>query len=66
MASGPMVKEHSDIERGNLLLPPHVLLFPISKQGFFYMHHLTSRMTHTTVFVTPVVVEHWLERVIAQ
>ena len=29
------------------------------------MHHPTDRMTHTTAFVTPVV-EHWLEREIAQ
>ena len=29
------------------------------------MHHTTDRITHTTVFVTPVV-EHWLEREIAQ
>ena len=29
------------------------------------MHHHTDRITHTTVFVTPVV-EHWLEREIAQ
>ena len=29
------------------------------------MHHLTDRITHTTAFVTPVV-EHWLEREIAQ
>ena len=48
-----MVKDHSDSERGNLL-PPHGLLFPIS-----------SKITHTTAFVTPVV-EHWLEREIAQ
>ena len=34
-------------------------------QGFFYMHHPTDRITHTTAFVTPVV-EHWLEREIAQ
>ena len=27
---------------------------------FFYMHHPTDRITHTTAFVTPVV-EHWLE-----
>ena len=33
--------------------------------GFFYMHHPTNRITHTTAFVTPVV-EHWLEREIAQ
>ena len=29
------------------------------------MHHTTDRITHTTAFVTPVV-EHWLEREIAQ
>ena len=29
------------------------------------MHHPTNRITHTTAFVTPVV-EHWLEREIAQ
>ena len=29
------------------------------------MHHPTDRIAHTTVFVTPVV-EHWLEREIAQ
>ena len=32
---------------------------------FFYMHHPTDRIAHTTAFVTPVVV-HWLEREIAQ
>ena len=32
---------------------------------FFYMHHPTDRITHTTTFVTPVV-EHWPEREIAQ
>ena len=31
----------------------------------FYMHHHTDRIKHTTTFVTPVV-EHWLEREIAQ
>ena len=35
------------------------------EQGFFYMHHPTDRITHTTAFVTPVV-EHWLEREIGQ
>ena len=55
-----MVKDHSDSEKGNPL-SPHRLL----KQGFFYMHHPTDRITHTTAFVTPVV-EHWLEREIAQ
>ena len=29
------------------------------------MHHPTDRITHTTAFVSPVV-EHWLEREIAQ
>ena len=29
------------------------------------MHHPTDKITHTTAFVTPVV-EHWLEREIAQ
>ena len=35
------------------------------QQGFFYMHHPTDRIAHTMDFVTPVV-EHWLEREIAQ
>ena len=59
-----MVKDHSDSERGNPLLP-HRLLFLIRLQGFFYMHHPTDRIIHTMAFVTPVV-EHWLEREIAQ
>ena len=58
-----MVKDHSDSERGNLL-PPHGLLFPISSKGSFICI-IPDRMTHTTAFVTPVV-EHWLEREIAQ
>ena len=29
------------------------------------MHHPTDRISHTTAFVTPVM-EHWLEREIAQ
>ena len=29
------------------------------------MHHPTDRIAHTTAFVTPIV-EHWLEREIAQ
>ena len=47
-----MVKDHSDSERGN-------------PQGFFYMHHPTDRIAHTTGFVTPDV-KHWLERKISQ
>ena len=42
---GHMVKDHSDSERGNPL-PPHGLLFPISRQDSTY-HNLcyTSRVT---------------------
>ena len=58
-----MVKDHSDSEKGKQL-PPHRLLFPINSKGS-YMHHPTDRIAHTTTFVTPVV-EHWLEREIAQ
>ena len=58
-----MVKDHSDSERGNLL-PPHGLLFLINR-GFFYMHHPTDRIAHTMAIVTPVM-EHWLDREIAQ
>ena len=39
--------------------------FRLAATWFFYMHHLTDRMAYTTTFVTPVV-EHWLEREIAQ
>ena len=59
-----MVKDHSDGEKGNQL-PPHRLLFPINNKVFFYMHHLTDRIAHTTVFVTPVL-EDCLEREIVQ
>ena len=60
-----MVMDHSDSEKGNPL-PTHRLLFPISSKGsFIYMHHPTDRIAHTTAVVTPVV-EHWLEREIAQ
>ena len=47
-----MVKDHSDSERGNPL-PQHGL-----QQWYFYMHQPTDR-------ITPVM-EHWLEREIAQ
>ena len=60
---GHMVKDYSDSVRGNPL-PPHELLFPISSKGS-YVHHPTNRIAHTTAFVTSVV-EHWLEREIAQ
>ena len=58
-----MVKDHSDREKGNLL-PPHGLLFPINSKGSFICT-IPDRIEHTTAFVTPVV-EHWLEREIAQ
>ena len=52
-----MVKNHSDREKGNPLLP-HRLLFTISSKGCFIC--ITDRITHTTAFVTAVV-GHWLE-----
>ena len=54
-----MVKDHSDSERG-IQLPPYELLFPICSDIY-----PTYRITHTTDFVTPIV-EHWLEREVAQ
>ena len=45
-----MVKDHSDSEKGNPL-PPHRLLLSINSKVFFYMHHPTDRITHTTAFV---------------
>ena len=58
-----MVKDHSDSERGNPL-PPQATLSN-QHQGFFYMHYPTDRIIYTTTFVT-LVLEHWLEREIAQ
>ena len=58
-----MVTDHSDSKR-ELPLPPHGLLFPISSKGSFICI-IPDRITHTSAFVTPVV-EHWLEREIAQ
>ena len=55
-----MVKNHSYWERGNPLLP-RGLLFPISSKGSF----ICTIPQTTTAFVTPVM-EHWLEREIAQ
>ena len=58
-----MVKNHTDKERK----PATATWATLSdwQQGVFYMHHPTYRMTHTTAFGTPVV-EHWLEREIAE
>ena len=53
-----MVNDHSDSERSNPL-PPHGLLFLISSKGSFIW------TAHTMAFVNPVV-EHWLEREMAQ
>ena len=59
------VKDHSDSERGNTLLPTHELLISISSKGSFICtipqtwYHIPQ--PHTTAFGTPVV-EHWLER----
>ena len=58
-----MGKDHAHNERGNPL-PPHGLLFPISSNGYFICR-LPSHRQDTTVFVTSVV-EHWLEREIAE
>ena len=58
-----MVKDHSDSENGNPL-PSHRLLFPISSKDSFICT-IPHRIAHTTAFVTPVV-DHWLEREIAQ
>ena len=63
MASDIMVMDHSDSEKGNPLLP-HRLLLSISSKGSFICT-IPDRITYTTAFVTPVV-EHWLEREIAQ
>ena len=52
-----VVKDHSDSEKGNPL-PPHRLLLSINSKGSFIC-------TIPQTFVTPVV-EHWLEREIAQ
>ena len=60
-----MVKDHSDNERGNLLLPLHELLFPIIHQGVFYVHHPIYRTVHTMAFVTAAL-KQLLEREIAQ
>ena len=59
-----MLKYHTDSERGKPAAATWATLSDY-QQGFFYMHHPTDRIAHTTAFVTPVV-EHWLEREIAQ
>ena len=57
-----MVKDHSDIEKGNPL-PPHRLLLSINSKGLLYAPS-QHRITHTTYHIP--VLEPWLEREIAQ
>ena len=49
---GHMVKDHSDIERGNPLLP-HGLIFPINSKGSFIC--TIPQTGYYIAFVTPVV-----------
>ena len=58
-----MVKDHTDSEKGNPL-PPHRLLLSINSKGSFICT-IPQTGLHIPLFVTPVV-EHWLEREIAQ
>ena len=51
-----VVKYHTDSESGNTAAATWATLSD-SQQGFFYMHHPTHRIAHTTAFGTPVV-EH--------
>ena len=57
-----MVKDHSDSEKGNPLLPHRLTL--LRARVLLYAPSHRQDNTYTT-FVTPVV-EHWLEREIAQ
>ena len=59
-----MVQDHSDRESGNLMQPLHGLLFLISSNDYFICT-IPDTVAHTTAFDTPVM-EHWLEREIAQ
>ena len=74
LASENMVMEHSDNRKeGNILFNDTLNTFYLQLYGI--RHMVTSkgsficiipdRIAHTTAFVTPVV-EHWLEREIAQ
>ena len=56
--------DYSDNKRGNPLPPLNNILFLISSKGSFICT-IPQTGYHTTVFVVPVV-EHWLERGIAQ
>ena len=59
---------HTGRKEGNVLFTVWSRTYskgPVRQQWFFYIHHPTDKIAHTTVFVTPVM-EHWLEREIAQ
>ena len=58
---GHVIKDHSDSEGGSPLLPLHGYFFQLAPRALLY----TDRIVHTMAFVTPVV-EHWLERDVAQ
>ena len=60
-----MINDHSDYGRGNPLTPLHGLPFSISRKGYFICSTNTDIIVHTMDVVTPVV-QHWLEREIAQ
>ena len=47
-----IIKVHSDSDRGNLQLPLHGLLFPISNKGFFYMRHPRQDSTYHSLCYT--------------
>ena len=60
-----MVKDHSDSESRNTLLPLHGLLFFISTKGSFICTTYIDKIAHNMVFAIPVM-EHGLKREIAQ
>ena len=59
------VKYHMDKERRNLLPPFHGLLFLITSKISFICIIPLDRKLHIMAFITPVV-EHWMERELAQ
>ena len=53
-----MVKDHSDSEGGNMLLPPHRIAFPITARNLLYApFHRWDIKYH----IPCTVVEHWME-----
>ena len=48
-----MVNDHSDSERGNLLLPLHGLLFPINSKVFLYApSHRQDNTYHSLCYIS--------------